>query len=283
MEKIALITDSTSDLSNNTIERYNIKVLHYRIIYKDKEFIDKVTITPEYVYDNLDKEIPTSSMPPMSEMEDLFTNLEKENYTHAIVVTLSAGLTGFYNGVKLVSENHPKIKTYIFDSKSISLGEGFIVANCAKLIEKGVSFDEIVRTIPIVRSKIDLFFVVGTLEYLKKGGRIGKVAGTIGELLNIKPIVSIDNNDGKYYTYDKVRGRKKSLSRLVEIANEILDKKKCKLCIVHGHALEDSKKIFDLIKNHKNVTSAIFGGALSPVGGVHSGPGLVGLVLFEEE
>ena len=200
MEKIALIADSTSDLPDNIVEKYNIKMLHYRIIYKNREFVDKIDITPEYVYNNLHREIPTSSIPSMDEIEKVFKELEEEGYTHAIAVTLSSGLTGIYNGIRVVSENHPKIKTCIFDSRSISMGEGVILEECGKLIEKGVSFSKIVDKIPDIRKRLNLFFVVDTLEYLKKGGRIGKVAGTIAELLNIKPIVSIDINDGKYYT-----------------------------------------------------------------------------------
>ncbi len=283
MEKIALITDSTSDMPKDVADKYNIKILHYRIIYKDREFVDGINVDSKYIYDNLDREIPTSSLPSMNEMENLFNNLQDEGYTHAIVVTLSGGLTGIFNGVKLVSENYPNIKTYIYDSKSISVGEAMLVEECAKLIKKGMTFDEIVNSLPSLRKRLHLYFVVGTLEYLKKGGRIGKVAGTIAELLNIKPIVAIDVNDGKYFTYDKVRGRKKSLNRIVEIANNILKTKKCRMSILHGCALEDSKKVFDEIKKNPNVVSATFGGNISPVAGVHSGPGLVGLVLFEEE
>ncbi|PRR85450.1 DegV family protein [Clostridium luticellarii] len=283
MEKIALITDSTSDMTKETVGRYDVKILHYRIIYKDREFTDRINITPKYVYDNMDREIPTSSLPSIDEMESLFNSLQHQGYTHAIVITLSGGLTGILNGVKLVSENYPQIKTYIYDSKSISMGEGIIVEECAKLIKKGMNFDEIVSRLPALRKRLHLYFVVGTLEYLKKGGRIGKVAGTIAELLNIKPIVAIDTNDGKYFTYDKVRGRKKSLNRIVEIADSILKNKKCRMCVLHGCALEDSQKVYNQIKKHPNVVSASFGGDISPVAGVHSGPGLVGLVLFEEE
>lgn len=283
MEKIALITDSTSDLPEEIVKEYNIHIMHYRIIYKDREYRDKLDITPEYVYENLHNEIPTSSIPPVDEMESTFNSLEEQGYTHAIVVTLSSGLTGFYNGIKIVSDNHPRIKTHIVDSKSISVGEGIIIIECAKLIEKGMNFDEIVRNIPSIKKRINLFFIVGTLEYLKKGGRIGKVAGTIGELLNIKPIISVDNSDGKYYTYDKVRGRKKSLNRMIEIAYGILDMKKCSLYILNGFALEDAENVFEKVKIHPNVVSSKFCGSISPVSGVHSGPGLVGMLLFEEE
>ncbi|MBV7274394.1 DegV family protein [Clostridium thailandense] len=283
MSKIALITDTTSDLTDAIIEKYNINVLPFRIIYKDREYKDKIEITPEEVYGNLEKEVPTSSMPALEDMENLFESLEEQGYTHAIAVVLSSGLSGIYNGLKVVSENHPGITTYIFDSKSISAGEGAIIEECGKLVEQGKSFEEIVEAIPSIRKRVHLFFVVGTLDYLKKGGRIGKVSGTIGELLNIKPIVSVDINDGKYYTHEKVRGRKQSLNKIVELVKNILDKKKCKFYALHGHALEDSKMAFDELSKHPNVTKAVFEGYISPVSGVHSGPGLVGLVLFEEE
>lgn len=283
MSKIALITDTTSDLTDAIIEKYNINVLPFRIIYKDREYKDKIEITPEEVYGNLEKEVPTSSMPALEDMENLFKSLEEQGYTHAIAVVLSSGLSGIYNGLKVVSENHPSITTYIFDSKSISAGEGAIIEECGKLVEQGKSFEEIVEAIPSIRKRVHLFFVVGTLDYLKKGGRIGKVSGTIGELLNIKPIVSVDINDGKYYTHEKVRGRKQSLNKIVELVKKILDKKKCKFYTLHGHALEDSKMAFAEVSKHPNVTEAVFGGYISPVSGVHSGPGLVGLVLFEEE
>lgn len=283
MSKIALITDTTSDLNEEIIRKYNINVLPFRIIYKDREYRDKIEITPEQVYENLDKEVPTSSMPALEDMENLFETLEKEGYTHAIAIVLSSGLSGIYNGIKIASENHPNITTHIFDSKSISWGEGVVVEECGKLIEQGKSFEEIVETLPSIRKRVHLFFVVGTLEYLKRGGRIGKVSGTIGELLNIKPIVSVDINDGKYYTHEKVRGRKQSLNKIMELVKAILDEKKCRFYALHGYSLEDSQKAFNEISKHPNVTESIFGGCISPVSGVHSGPGLVGLVLFEEE
>lgn len=281
MEKIALITDTTSDLNDEFIKKHNIKVLPFRIIYKDKEYRDKIEITPHQVYERLKEEVPTSSMPSLDDMENAFLKLEKEGYTHVIAITLSVGLSGIYNGVKIVSESHPGLNTFVCDSQSISIGEGALVEECARLIDEGRSFEEIVKEIPNIKKRIHLFFVIGTLEYLKKGGRIGKVSGTIAELLNIKPIISVDE-EGKYYTYDKVRGRKQSLNKLIEIGKGICENKKCKAYVLHGDSYEDSRKVYEAIKNLPNVISATFGGEISPVSGVHSGPQLVGLVLVEE-
>jgi len=281
LSRIALITDTTGDLPESTISKYNIHVLPFRIIYKDREYKDKYEITPEEVYGNLEKEIPTSSFPALEDMENLFAKLEEEGYTHVIAVVLSSGLSGIYNGMKVASENFPNLTTYICDSQSISLGEGALAEEVAKLLAEGKDFDYIVNEIPKIKKRIHLFFVVGTLEYLKRGGRIGKVSGTIAEMLNIKPIISVDNEDGKYFTYDKVRGRKQSLNRLVEIGTKFLDEKKCRIYVMHGDSEADAKKVFDILKQHPNAAESVLGGCISPVSGVHSGPGLVGLVIVE--
>ena len=281
MEKIALITDSACDLEKDIIEKYNIHVLPFRIIYKNKEYRDGIDITAGEVYDSFNREIPTTSLPSMQDMEELYVKLENEGYTHVIAVTLSTGLSGIYNALKLVSEDHHNIKSFIYDSKSISLGEGILIQSCGEMLAEGKSYDEIVGELPRIKDRTKLYFVVGTLEYLTKGGRIGKVAGTIAELLHIKPIISTDNH-GVYYTHSKVRGRKQSLKKLGELGEEILSLKKCKVFIKHGNCEEEAQKVCDALSNHPNVVSIFRGGNISPVSGVHSGPGLVGLVLVEE-
>lgn len=278
MEKIALITDSASDVSKEIIEKYNIHVLPFRIIYEKKEYLDRVDISPEEIYNNFDREIPTSSLPSLSDMENLFKKLKDEGYTHAIGITLSSGLSGIYNALKLVSEDHPEIESFIFDSKSISIGEGILVQECGKMIVEGKTFDEIKKALPIMKSKLHIFFVVGTLKYLIKGGRIGKVAGTIGDILNLKPIITM-HDDGSYTTYDKVRGRKQSLRRLVDIISTYTNKGK--VYLMHGNAEEEMKTVYESLKELPNVISVYLGENISPVAGVHSGPGLVGVGYFE--
>jgi len=280
MVKIALVTDSTSDLDKETINRYDINVLPLRIVYKDKEYIDRVNITPKEVYDNLPMEVPHTSLPSMQDIENLFLKLEKEQYTHAIVIPISSGLSGTFNTLKLVSENHPKLKTTVFDSKSLTLGAGAIIIKCAELIDAGKTYEEIIELLPKIRDSISVYYVVDTLKYLIKGGRIGLVSGTVGELLNIKPIISI-NSEGIYYTYTKVRGKKRALSTLFELATNILKSNKGKVWIMHGGAEEEAIKFQQLFKDIENITYLGFGD-ISPVAGVHTGPGLIGIVIMKE-
>lgn len=280
MVKIALVTDSTSDLDKETIDKYNIKVLPLRIVYKDREYIDRVNITPKEVYDSLGKEVPHTSLPSMQDIENLFTKLEKEDYTNVICVSISSGLSGTYNTLKLVSENHPKLNITVFDSKALTLGAGAIIIKCAELMNEGKTYEQIVELLPKIQENISVFYVVDTLKYLIKGGRIGKVSGTVGELLNIKPIISIDSH-GIYYTHSKVRGKKKAVNKLVEITEEIIATCKSRVWIMHGAAEEEAKKLYEIFKSNSKVSYLGFGD-ISPVAGVHTGPGLLGIVIMKE-
>lgn len=280
LEKIALITDSSCDLTQDIIEKYNIKMLHLKIIYKTKEFIDRVTITPDEVYNNLKNEIPTTSLPSLDEIDALYTQLENEGYTHIIAITLSSGLSGTFNAMKLISEEHTNLKITVFDSKSLTIGCGALVMACGELIKKGKSFDDIISLLPKMKEKIKVFYVIDTLEYLIKGGRIGKVSGTIGKLLHLKPIISI-NEDGVYYTHSKARGSKQAFSKLSEIAKNMLETTKSSVWVMHGGALEQGKAFYDKIASLPNLVSINFGD-ISPALGVHTGPGLLGLIVIEE-
>ncbi|MGV8982974.1 DegV family protein [Clostridium sp.] len=280
MSKIALITDSTSDVDKEMIQKYDLKVLPLRIIYKDKEYIDRVTITPKEVYDNFVYEIPSTSLPSMQDMEDMYLKLEEEGYTQAIAVVISANLSGTYNTLRLVSENHPSIETCVFDSKSLTIGEAAIVEECGEMIKDGKSFEQIVEALPEIQSRVTVYYAVDTLKYLIKGGRIGKVSGTIGEILNIKPIISI-NNDGVYYTYAKAKGKKKAISKLVDIAKEALEHTPCKIWVMHGGAYEEVKAFSETIAALPNISRLSFG-EISPVAGVHTGPGLLGIIVVKE-
>lgn len=280
MSKIALITDSTSDLNKEQIEKYNIKMLPLRVIYKDREYMDRVNITPSEVYDNLVNEIPTTSLPSLSEVNNLFSKLVDEGYTHAIAICISSGISGTYNMVNIASKDYPSITTHVFDSKSLTMGEGATVIECSKLIDSGKSFEEIIELLPSIQSRLKVYYVVETLTYLTKGGRIGKVAGTVGELLKLKPIISVDK-DGTYYTYSKVRGRNKSIAKLVEIAHDALMKNRSKIWVMHGGALEDGKALHETISKLPNISEINFGD-ISPVLGVHTGPGLLGIVIMKD-
>ncbi|PRR83304.1 DegV family protein [Clostridium vincentii] len=279
MQKVAILTDSASDLTKELMEQYNIKFAPFRIIYSDREYEDKIDITPNEMYASLKREIPTTSLPNIGRIEKILCSLEEEGYTHVISINISSALSGTSNSVRLVLEDHPKLISYVYDTKTLCMAEGVIVIEAAKLVLDGKSFEEIIKSLPGLREKSHCYFTLNTLEYLKRGGRIGKVAGTIGELLNLKPIIHV-GDDGIYHTYAKLRGRKQSINKLFEVLTDYLAKGKCNIWIIEGDALETGTELCDSIKGLNNVNEVNIA-TVGPALGVHTGPGLIGLIIQE--
>ena len=278
MEKIALIADSASDISVELLEKNKIKLLPFKVIYSDREYEDRIDITPQMMYEHLKTEIPTTSLPSIEKMTNIFKEAIEEGCTHAIIITISAAFSGTYNAVRLVCEDFPELETFVFDSKTLTMAEGAMVLETAKLISDGKSFKEITEILPTYREKIDLFFTIETLEYLQKGGRIGRVAGTVGELLNLKPIITVAE-DGTYRTVAKVRGSKQSVSKLTDIFKTYLEKGKYKAWILDGDGLDKVQNLYKAIKDLPNVVECTIAGTIGPALGVNTGPGLVGLAI----
>ena len=274
MQKIAIITDSASDLSLDVIKEKNINLLPLRIIYSHGDYQDKIDISASEVYANLEKEVPSTSLPSAQSMEDILNKLEAEGYTHVIAICISSGLSGTCNSLRLILEDHPKLTSYVYDSKILAYPEGEIVLEVVKLVEAGKTFEEIIEALPKIRERITGYFTIGTLEYLKKGGRIGRVAGTIGDLLSLKPIITTDEN-GVYYTVTKARGRKQALSKMTEILKEHLTKGKSEVTILECACQEEAKKYMEQVSSLPNVASVKLN-EISPALGVHGGPGLLG-------
>ncbi|WP_105614491.1 DegV family protein [Vallitalea okinawensis] len=278
MKKIAIVSDSACDLPDRIIEKYNIKLLPLRILYKDHEYRDRIEIKPQEVYDNIEKEVPSTSLPTPEDIKDIFDNLVDEGYTDAIVITLSSNLSGTYNVVKLIAEEYKHLNIKVHDSKTLGMFLGFLVKEAASLMSIQ-DMDSIINRINEIRNKLKGCYALETLTYLRKGGRIGKVEGTIGEFFNIKPIIGI-NDEGVYYTMAKTRGRKKSISKIKSMIVEEFKDKKYNIAIIHGGAEKEAKKLYDSIKNIGHINESYIS-QISPALGVHTGPGLIGFAAYE--
>ena len=162
MQKIALIVDSACDLSMETIKEKNIKLLPLRISYSYGEFKDKVEISADEIYNNLEKEVPKTSLPSTEDLENILISLENEGYTHVIAVTISSGLSGTFNSIRLALEDHPKLTSHIFDTKILAMPEGIVAFEVANLINDGKSFEEIVAALPKIRNNITGYYNINT-------------------------------------------------------------------------------------------------------------------------
>ncbi|QUI24383.1 DegV family protein [Vallitalea pronyensis] len=278
MKKIAIITDSACDLPDRVIKKYNIKLLPLRIIYKDREYRDRLEIQPQEVYDNIQQEVPTTSLPTAEDILGVFDLLVEEGYTEAIVITLSSSLSGTFNMVKMLANDYDKLKIRVYDSKTLGMFLGFIVKEAA-IYAGNHSMEEIIQRARVIRSKLKGGYVLKTLTYLRKGGRIGKVEGTVGELLNLKPIIGINDN-GAYYTITKTRGWKKAVTKLRKMISDEFKDKKYHIAVIHGGAEEEANALMDSIQNIGQIAEG-YVAQISPALGVHTGPGLIGYAAYE--
>jgi DegV family protein with EDD domain len=282
-KKIAILTDSCSDVPQNLLDKFNIYQLALSINYKDKSYRDRIDITPDEVYENLEKEIPHTSLPSMGEIHDTIERIIADGYNQIIIPVISSGLSGTCNAIRLVCKEFKTIQTAVIDTKNIALGSGFFSVYAAQLVEKNISFEEIVKKVEDKIKNSHIYYSLQTLHYLVKGGRIGRVEGILGSLLHIKPIISCDDS-GIYYTVEKVRGKKQSIQKLIEIVQDkIKDKKNYYLTICHGNAREESEKIKEKMQPYIDKAALFMEGQISPALGVHTGPGLIGIGYFDLE
>lgn len=278
-EKIALIVDSMCDLPHEIIQRFAIKVLPAKIIYPGEEYADGVDIMPDEVYRRMPDEIPTTAMPSLHEISETFEQIRHEGFTHVLALHISSGLSGTVEAVKMVARDFENLKIDVMDTKTLSMGTGWIVLDAARNIANGLCFERVVESLQSIQPKVEVYYIIETLEYLRRGGRIGRVAGMLGQFLHIKPIISVDR-EGNYFTYCKARGRLKSIDKLVEIVENKVKEKQIKLAIMNGGASQEFEKLVERLRRLPNIKELVTSD-ISPALGVHTGPGLLGISFYE--
>ena len=276
-EKIAILVDSCSDVPKEYREKYRMYVAPLTIVYKDAEYRDGVDIQPEDVFARFAEEIPSTSLPSPASVAELFRQIKADGYDKVIAVIISSGLSGTFEMVSGFGPAPEGLEAYYVDTKDIGIGSGFSAIRAGELIEQGLSFAEVCRGVEEAAKNTKLVFCVSTLEYLVKGGRIGLVAGMVGTILDLKPVISC-NEDGIYYTVAKARGRKKSLALALEKAVEFAaGATEYNITVMHGAAKEEADALLASMKERLPDFRYAVEGQITPALVVHTGPGLIGI------
>ncbi len=278
--KIAMVTDSAASLTEEDCKQHNIFVVPLRVIYKDGEYRDNVEITADEVYSRIESEVPSTSLPLPEDVSTLYTRLADEGYTHVIHVCISSGLSGTYNMVRMVAQDFPRLNVEVIDSRILANAQGAMVLEGAQKLAETGSIPQAIEHMNAIRKTATGMFVIRTLEYLRKGGRIGLVENVIGTMLNIKPIIFV-NDDGVYQTLTKARGFSAAIESMLEQAKQRYQQRPVRIAVAYGDALEDAR---DLLQQAKEALHSVGEGLLSqvsPVLGVHTGPSLLGLIIYE--
>lgn len=282
---IKIITDSASDIPVYIQERYGVKVIPTPVVINEMDYFDGQTIIPETFYQTLRDGVDVKTYHINSSMfYDAFLPYaiaEEE----LIYICFSTGIAGTFNAANLAKEEllevYPNFDLTIIDSKCASLGFGLVTMKACEMLENGSSKDDIVAGIQYHCNHMEQIFTVETLEYLFKGGRLSRTSAIAGGLLDIKPLIEV-NEEGKLVSFEKVRGRNKSLKRLVEIVGERTDDYKQVVGLVHG----DDKSSLDMVKKLLEEKYGFTEFVESYVGcaiGAHTGPGIIGIIFLDEE
>lgn len=279
MSKVAIITDSTSTIPKKFIEQYQLTVMSQMVIWGEEAQRDGVDVQPTDFYKRLaaSKVSPTTSQATVASFKEAYEKLHAAGH-EILCVLISNKLSGTISSAIQAKELVPNAKVEIVDSLSVAMGLGFQVLEAAKLAETGASLAECKARAEQAIPHTGVVVSPETLEYLHRGGRIGGGAKFLATALNIKPILEI--KDGRLEAVERVRTRKKVLSRMVELAGErIGGKTPVRISPIHANSPEDAQFLLEEAKRLLNPVEAYIT-EVSPAIGTHTGPGTVGLAFM---
>lgn len=279
-ERVAILIDSGCDVTEELIRQYNMKLLRLHVIYPEKDYSDDLDISPQTVYERFPGEIPHTSTPSPQEVKDMADELKREGYTHVLAFAISSGLSGTYNTMCSVLNEEEKLTSFVLDTRNISFGSGVLAVWAAQKLEEGMPYEELVRLLPGKVQDSKILYYMDTLTYLQKGGRIGLVTSIVGNILNLKPIISC-NGEGVYYTVAKIRGFKQGMTKLLAEAKDFAGDGPVWFSLLNGNAAAASnemlKRITEALPEGKHLLSKQIAASLA----VHTGPGLLGIGILK--
>ena len=281
MSKVAVITDSTAYIPDDLLKSLNITVAPQVLIWGDETFRDGVDIMPDDFYKRLEtaKVMPTTSQVAIVDMKIAFEKLLESGYD-VLGIFISAKLSGTMQSATQALEMLPNAasKITIIDSNSTAMAMGFQVLMAARAAQAGENLVECRKLAENAREHTGVFFVVETLEFLRRGGRIGGAQALLGSALNIKPILELRN--GRIEPIEKVRTKSKAIDRMIDlVAKQVGGRTPVRLATLHANAEAEARAALNTAALQLQPIESVFA-SVSPVIGTHAGPGTIGLAFM---
>jgi DegV family protein with EDD domain len=279
LTKVAIVTDSTIYLPKELIEKHSIKVAPQVLVWGNEIYADGVDIQPSEFYERLKtaKVMPSTSQVTPPTFHKIFSELYEQG-CQILAILISEELSGTIASAIQAREMLPGAAIEIVDSRTTAMATGFHVLRAAEAAAQGASLAECMEVAERARQHTGIVFAVDTLEFLHRGGRIGGGSRFLGTALNIKPILEVVG--GRVEAIERVRTRKKSLERLIELVQErIAGRTPVRLATLHASAAEDAQDLMAQANRRIDSIENIFT-EVSPVVGTHAGPGTVGLAFM---
>ncbi|GMR09728.1 MAG: DegV family protein [Anaerolineae bacterium] len=276
MAKTAFVTDSTAYIPPSQVKQFDINVIPQVLIWDEETLLDGIDIQPTAFYERLkdSKTMPTTSQAPIGTFKEVFEPLVEEGRP-VLAILVSDKLSGTIQSAEQAKALFPEATIVTVDSEATAMAMGFQVLAAARAAREGKSFEEVTEIARQAKLRTGVVFVVDTLEFLHRGGRIGGASRLLGTALNLKPILELQ--DGVIEAVDRVRTRSKAQARLLDLLEERIDgRPNLRLAVLHAAAEERARNLLEVAANRFNPIETVFSD-LSPVVGTHVGPGTLGL------
>jgi DegV family protein with EDD domain len=277
----AVVLDSTADFPEAPTLFPNFRVVPLYVRFGDESFRDYEEMTPDQFYERLARapELPTTSQPTPGDFLSVYEELS--SYERILSIQISSTLSGTFASAQTAAATVGE-RVRVIDSRTVSASLALLALGVQRRLERGTTDDEIDAFVERYRQEHKLLFTVNTLEYLAKGGRIGRAAALAGNLLNVKPILAI--RDGEVVPIKKVRGNQKAFAEFREMfVSSTTDSPKLKVGIAHAAAPERLAALRELVEHERPRAQIEIATTLGAVVGTHAGPGTVGFFWFEDD
>ena len=278
---VRIVTDSTSDLPRDLAREMGIEIVPLRVIFGEETFLDGIDLSSEAFFRRLASSptLPTTSQPPPGDFQRVFEEIVQAG-DEVVCVVISSVLSGTYASAMTAKEAMGEAPISVVDSRTTSMALGLLAQEAARMARAGATRVQIVEHLKRLVPLTHIFFVVDTLEYLQKGGRIGGAQALVGTLLNIKPLLTLQ--EGRVEPLERIRSKRRALARMVEIAAHRAQATGhvYRAAALHSRSPEEAALLAQQIRERIRCEGEVYQGEIGPVLGTHVGPGVVGMAMM---
>ena len=280
-----IVMDDTGDIPMDLVEKYNIRIIPINIMFGTEQFLSRVELDHAAFYEKTKTvtadNFPKTSQPTPFQFVELYKEIFATGETEILTVTVSEKLSGTYASVvQARKELEGQGTIHLFDSQAGAAAQGYIALEAARMAHEGADIDTILPALEKLRETMSVVFTIDSLEYAVKGGRVSSMKSLMASLLNIKPILRLD--DGLIVEAGRVRTRKRALDHIVDVIHQDMGNQPIKLVVIHANAPEDAAILQEKARAKLNIAEELFTDISIPVA-INLGPGSLGLIAFPAE
>lgn len=275
MNQIAIMTDSTCGLPSHVVEREGVIVIPCQVRIGDQIYKEGVDLTTDALFEHIfsSTEVPATSLPAGEDYTAAFEEAQRRGATQVLGIFVGSGYSGTFNGARLAAQEHPELDTELIDSSTTAIAQGLLVLEAVKQVRAGQSLQQAVEAVRMLVERTELYALLDTLEFVRRGGRIGRVGELIANVLNIKPILRVSHNAADVVARN--RSRKKGINWLLETAGEAAPLRAAG--VMHINAAQEAAEVAKALESLVEEKQAIMVTDAPSAIATHAGPNALGI------